>query len=62
MGRTDRLGPCLGQSDEFMGGRDALRRHKRIVKGLPTLQQAVFIEQQLEVFLEIVDRPVRGEA
>ncbi|MEM7168264.1 MAG: hypothetical protein AAF581_22650 [Planctomycetota bacterium] len=37
-------------------------RHTRILRGLPTIKQAVFIEQQIEGFLDIEDRPVRGEA
>ena len=37
------------------GGQQAL------VKGLTDSQQALYIEQELERFLKIEDRPVRGE-
>ncbi len=34
---------------------------KPLLKGLPEADQALFIEQELERFLNIEDRPVRGE-
>ncbi len=37
------------------------RDDKTLVSGLPTPNQALYIEQQIETALQIQDRPVRGE-
>lgn len=36
-------------------------QRQKIVKGLPTAEEAIFLEQEIERFLRIEDRPVRGE-
>ncbi|MEO0948817.1 MAG: hypothetical protein AAFY11_11865 [Cyanobacteria bacterium J06641_5] len=36
-------------------------RRQDIIKGLPSAEEAVFLEQEIERFLRIEDRPVRGE-
>lgn len=36
-------------------------RRQDIIKGLPSAEEAVFLEQEIERFLGIEDRPVRGE-
>ena len=36
-------------------------KHAKLVTGLPSSEHALYLEQEIERFLHIADRPVRGE-
>ncbi|MEM7260615.1 MAG: hypothetical protein AAF488_01400 [Planctomycetota bacterium] len=57
-----RHGKNRSHTDYSLRAIDEKRRMRTVLKGLPSIEHAVFLEQEIERFLEIGDTPVAGEA